>query len=87
MDFSWIFLGILEFCGEFEEKLTRKIHATFLFCVFVSIYTKAEKIEKEKNTKRLSFITQFMIEFLLPLTSWKKVLGKMPGSISKMVNK
>ena len=28
--------------------------------------------------KRLSFITQFKIEFLLPLTSCRKVLGNMP---------
>ena len=28
--------------------------------------------------KRLSFITQFKIEFLLPFTGCRKVLGKMP---------
>ena len=28
---------------------------------------------------RLSFITQFKIEFLLPFSSCKKVLGKMPA--------
>ena len=28
--------------------------------------------------KRLSFITQFKIEFLLPFTGYRKVLGKMP---------
>ena len=28
--------------------------------------------------KILSFITQFKIEFLLPFTSSRKVLGKMP---------
>ena len=27
---------------------------------------------------RLSFITQFKIEFLLPFTDCRKVLGKMP---------
>ena len=31
--------------------------------------------------KRLSFITQFKIEFLLPFTSCRKVLGKMPDII------
>ena len=30
--------------------------------------------------KRLSFITQFKIEFLLPFTGCRKVLGKMPES-------
>ena len=29
--------------------------------------------------KRLTFITQFKIELLLPLTSCRNVLGKMPG--------
>ena len=33
---------------------------------------------KKQNMKRLSFITQFKIEFLLPFTSCRKVLGKMP---------
>ena len=28
---------------------------------------------------RLSFITQFKIEFLLPFTGCRKVLGKMPA--------
>ena len=32
---------------------------------------------KNKNMKRLSFVTQFKIEFLLPLTSCRKMLGKM----------
>ena len=29
--------------------------------------------------KKLSFITQFKIEFLLPFTSCRSMLGKMPG--------
>ena len=36
--------------------------------------------KKKKHMKRLSFITQFKIEFLLPFTGCRKVLGKMPGS-------
>ena len=36
------------------------------------------KLKKQKNMKRLSFITQFKIEFLLPFTGCRKVLGKMP---------
>ena len=28
--------------------------------------------------KRLSFLTQFKIEFLLPFIGYRKVLGKMP---------
>ena len=34
---------------------------------------------KKKNMKRLSFITQFKIEFSRPFTSCRKVLGKMPA--------
>ena len=30
--------------------------------------------------KRLSFITQFKSEFLLPFTGWRKVPGKIPVS-------
>ena len=33
---------------------------------------------KKQNMKRLSFITQFKIEFLLPFTGCRKVLRKMP---------
>ena len=33
--------------------------------------------------KGLSFITQFKIEFLLPFTGCRKVLGKMPERIKK----
>ena len=36
--------------------------------------TKKEK----KHLERLSFIIQFKIEFLLPFTGCRKVLGKMP---------
>ena len=37
-----------------------------------------QKIKQKQNTKRLSFVTQFKIEFLLPFTGYRKVLGKMP---------
>ena len=30
--------------------------------------------------KRLSFITQFIIEFLLPFIGGRKVIGKMPAN-------
>ena len=33
--------------------------------------------------KRLSFITQFKIEFILPFTGCRKVLGKMPAITMK----
>ena len=36
------------------------------------------KQKRKKHMKILSFITQFKIEFLLPFTSCRKVLGKMP---------
>ena len=34
--------------------------------------------KRKKHMKRLSFITQFKIEFFLPFTSCRKVLGKIP---------
>ena len=37
---------------------------------------------KKKHLKKLSFITQFKIEFLLLFTGCRKVLGKMPGVIT-----
>ena len=37
------------------------------------------KTFKKKNMKRLSFITQFKIEFLPPFTGCGKVLGKIPA--------
>ena len=72
LGFSWSFR---DFMGSFEEKLTRKIHTTFLYaCLFVSkpkslknrwiewkIFHKSFKNKKEKN---MSFITQFKIVFL-----------------------
>ena len=35
--------------------------------------------KKKQHIKRLSFINQFKVEFLLLFTSCRKVLGKMPG--------
>ena len=35
----------------------------------------------KKSMKRLSFITQFKIEFLLPFTDCRKVLRKIPEYI------
>ena len=37
-----------------------------------------KKKKSKKNMKRLSFITQSKIEFLLPFTDCRKVLGKIP---------
>ena len=34
--------------------------------------------KQTKKTKRLSFINQFKIQFLLPFTGCRKELGKMP---------
>ena len=42
-----------------------------------------EKLTRRAKPKRLSFITQFKIEFLLPFTSCRKVLGKMPDRYIK----
>ena len=36
------------------------------------------KLTRRVKWKRMSFITQFRIEFLLPFTGRRKVLGKMP---------
>ena len=38
-----------------------------------------QKQKKKKYIKRLSFITQFKIKFLLPFSDCRKVPGKMPG--------
>ena len=40
-----------------------------------------QKQKIKKNMKRMCFITQFKIEFLLLFTSCRKVLGKMPGKL------
>ena len=37
-----------------------------------------ETLTRRVKWKRLSFITQFKIEFLLPFSGCRKVLGKMP---------
>ena len=36
------------------------------------------KTKKKKHIKTLNFIPKFKIKFLLPFTSCRKVLGKMP---------
>ena len=33
--------------------------------------------------KKLNFITQFKIDFLLPFTAFRKVLGKMPDKVGE----
>ena len=42
-----------------------------------------QKQKRNRNMKRLSFITQFKVQFLVPFTGYKKVLGKMPDSTLK----
>ena len=44
-----------------------------------------QKQKRKKNMKKLSFITQFKIEFLLQFTGCRKVLGKMPGGGSEKI--
>ena len=41
------------------------------------------KKEKKKHMKWLNFITQFKIKFLLLFTGCRKVLGKMPASVTE----
>ena len=43
--------------------------------------------QKKKYMKRLTFITQFKVDFLLSFTSCKKVLGKMPDIKSNISTK
>ena len=77
--------------GRFEEKLTGKMHTTFLYaCLQVSqpkskknrlIEWKIfQKLKRKKHVKKLSFITQFKVRFLIPFTSCRKVLEKVPVS-------
>lgn len=40
-----------------------------------------QKKKKKKMMKRLSFITKFKNEFLLPLTGFRKVFEKMPDIV------
>ena len=40
-----------------------------------------EKLTRRFKCERLSFTTQFKIEFLLPFTGCRKVLGKMPANM------
>ena len=76
LGFSWSFR---DFMGSFEEKLTRKIHTTFLYaCLFVSKPKSLKKrwIEFFKHMKRLSFISQFKTAFLQLFTCCRSVPGK-----------
>ena len=43
--------------------------------------SEAFQKQEKRHMKRLSFITQFKIEFLLRLTGCREVLGKMPANI------
>ena len=85
--------------GSFDKKFIRKIHKTFLYvCLQVSkpkskksrqiewkIFHGCFKNKKEKkHMKRLSFITQFKVQFLLLFTGCRKVLGKMPSLQSSL---
>ena len=79
--------------GSFQEKSTRKIHTNSLYARLnvsqpkskkkqVNRMENLSKTEKKKHMKKLSFITQFKIEFFLPFTGGRKVLRKM--SVSKL---
>ena len=45
-----------------------------------------QKQKEKKHMKRLSFITQFKIEFLLPFIGCRNVLGKMPAKDVSLLN-
>ena len=81
--------------GSFEENLTRKIDTRSIMCVCKYLKQRVKKIgeqngksfkgftktkKKKTHIKKLSFVTPFKIEFLLPCTGCRKVLGKMPVS-------
>ena len=87
-----IFAGILEFYEEFWRKVDKKDTYNLSLCVLVGIYAKeieelVNRVEnlsgvfKKIHVKSLNFITQFKIEFLLPITGCRKVLGKMPVKV------
>ena len=46
-----------------------------------------QKKRRKKHMKGLSFITQFKIEFLLPFTCCRKVLGKMADNGSTLAKR
>ena len=84
MHFSRIFLGILEFihtyiqvsfmhvCKCLNQRVNRMETP-------LRVFQKQER--KKKHMKRLSFVTQFKIEFLLAFTGCGKLLGKMPAKV------
>ena len=100
MHFSWIFLGILKFYGEFWRNVSWKDTYNLPLSMFVSKpkskknrwiewktfqgYLKNKK--EKKHMKRLSFITHFKIEFLVPFTSCRKVPGKKPAGLFEVTN-
>ena len=80
--FSRIFMGILKiihtcFCMRVCKYLNQRVRRRGK--QVRNSFKGASKTKKKKNTQRLSFITQFKMEFLLPFTGCGKVLGKMPG--------
>ena len=78
--FSWIFKVSWEVLKKIW--LERYIQLSFMrVCKYLNQRVRRigcfkNKTEKKKHMKRLSFITQFKIELLLPFTYWRKVLGK-----------
>ena len=48
--------------------------------ITVNVVSKQNK-KKKKRMTRLTFLTQFKIEFLLPFTGCRKVLRKMPVNV------
>ena len=75
--------------GSFEESLTRKIDRSFSYtCLNISkSKSKSNRwikwkifqscFKNKEQMKRMGFITQLKIEFLLPFASCKKLVGKM----------
>ena len=72
-------LEFWSFMVSFEEKLTRKLQTTFLYACLEVTKSKSKKfLLKKICMKRLSFITQSKIEFLLLFTG----CGKQPVNCS-----
>ena len=69
--YTYIQVSFMCVCKYLKSKKNRRIE----WKIFQGFFkNKKEK----KHMKRLRFITQFKIEFLLPFTSCRKVLRKMP---------
>ena len=99
MHFSWIFFWHFSISWEVLRKnwLERYMQLSFMhLCKYLNQRLRrigeyngkpfkgvSKTNRKKKQIKKLYFITQFKIEFLLLFTGFRKVLEKMPGLIQQ----